>query len=45
MTSSEHVFGFDHVQIAIPRGTEQLAREFYAKLLGLEEIPLSLLSL
>ena len=28
----------DHVQICIPRGTEDAAREFYGRLLGLEEI-------
>jgi catechol 2,3-dioxygenase-like lactoylglutathione lyase family enzyme len=29
---------FDHVQVCIPRGTEDRAREFYGGLLGLEEI-------
>ncbi|HJQ31618.1 MAG TPA: VOC family protein [Pyrinomonadaceae bacterium] len=28
----------DHVQVCIPRGTEDEAREFYGRLLGLEEI-------
>ena len=28
----------DHVQVCIPRGTEAQAREFYGRLLGLEEI-------
>jgi catechol 2,3-dioxygenase-like lactoylglutathione lyase family enzyme len=28
----------DHVQVCIPRGTEAEAREFYGRLLGLEEI-------
>ena len=28
----------DHVQLCIPRGAEDRAREFYAGLLGLEEI-------
>ncbi len=28
----------DHVQVCIPRGAEDRAREFYGKLLGLEEI-------
>ncbi|HWW75900.1 MAG TPA: hypothetical protein VNZ44_10910, partial [Pyrinomonadaceae bacterium] len=28
----------DHVQVCIPRGTEDAAREFYGRLLGLEEI-------
>lgn len=29
---------FDHVQVCIPVGTEDRAREFYGRLLGLEEI-------
>jgi catechol 2,3-dioxygenase-like lactoylglutathione lyase family enzyme len=29
---------FDHVQIAMPEGQEELARGFYATLLGLEEV-------
>jgi len=29
----------DHVQICIPLGTENMAREFYGDLLGLTEIP------
>ena len=33
------IFGrFDHVQVCIPRGTEDAAREFYGGLLGLEEV-------
>jgi catechol 2,3-dioxygenase-like lactoylglutathione lyase family enzyme len=28
----------DHVQVCIPRGTEDRAREFYSRVLGLEEI-------
>ena len=28
----------DHVQICIPRGEEEKAREFYTRVLGLEEI-------
>ena len=31
-------FSLDHVQVAIPRGGEALAREFYAGILGLEEV-------
>lgn len=31
--------GIDHVQLAIPVGGEQRAREFYAGVLGLEEVP------
>jgi catechol 2,3-dioxygenase-like lactoylglutathione lyase family enzyme len=30
--------GIDHVQLAIPIGGEQVAREFYADLLGLTEV-------
>ena len=33
------VLGFDHVQVAMPRGEEDRARSFYADLLGLKEIP------
>jgi catechol 2,3-dioxygenase-like lactoylglutathione lyase family enzyme len=29
---------FDHVQVCIPKGTEDEARAFYGRLLGLEEI-------
>ena len=31
------VRGFDHVQVTIPRGTEERARAFYGTLLGLKE--------
>jgi catechol 2,3-dioxygenase-like lactoylglutathione lyase family enzyme len=34
-----HVSGFDHVQIAIPRGGEDRGRDFYTGILGLQEIP------
>jgi catechol 2,3-dioxygenase-like lactoylglutathione lyase family enzyme len=34
-----HVLGFDHMQVAIPRGQEDRVRTFYAGLLGLMEIP------
>ncbi len=33
------VLGFDHVQLAAPRGCEQAARAFYGELLGMEELP------
>ncbi len=33
------IVGLDHVQIAMPRGEEALARQFYGELLGLAEIP------
>jgi hypothetical protein len=32
------VTGIDHVQIAAPQGCEQEARNFFGRLLGLEEI-------
>ena len=32
------LFGLDHVQIAAPKGCEGAAREFFGRLLGLEEI-------
>jgi catechol 2,3-dioxygenase-like lactoylglutathione lyase family enzyme len=34
-----HIVGFDHVQVAMPRGMEDAARSFYGSLLGLVEIP------
>jgi catechol 2,3-dioxygenase-like lactoylglutathione lyase family enzyme len=34
-----HVFGIDHVQLAMPAEGEALARQFYGELLGLVEIP------
>ncbi len=33
------VLGFDHVQLAAPRGCEEAARLFYGALLGMEELP------
>ena len=33
------VVGFDHVQLAMPRGEEERARGFYAGVLGLTEVP------
>lgn len=30
--------GLDHLQVAIPKGREREARQFYGELLGLEEI-------
>ena len=29
----------DHVQLAIPRGSEERCRQFYAALLGMKEVP------
>src|SRR4051812_40128802 len=33
------VVGLDHVQLAMPRGEEPAARQFYGELLGLPELP------
>jgi catechol 2,3-dioxygenase-like lactoylglutathione lyase family enzyme len=33
------ITGFDHVQLAMPRGREDAARSFYAALLGMTELP------
>lgn len=33
------ITGIDHVQVAIPRGTEDEARQFYGQLLGMTEVP------
>ena len=32
------ITGYDHVQVAIPAGSEDAARSFYGALLGLEEL-------
>jgi catechol 2,3-dioxygenase-like lactoylglutathione lyase family enzyme len=32
------ILGLDHVQVAIPAGGENLAREFYGSLLGMTEL-------
>jgi catechol 2,3-dioxygenase-like lactoylglutathione lyase family enzyme len=34
-----HITGIDHVQLAMPVGAEELARQFYNGVLGLPEIP------
>lgn len=39
MTAACSIFGIDHLQIAIPLGGEDLGRQFYRDVLGLEEIP------
>ncbi|GLJ01798.1 VOC family protein [Bacillus safensis] len=31
--------GIDHVQIAAPKGSEDECREFFSKILGMDEIP------
>ena len=33
------ITGFDHVQLAMPRGREEAARAFYTGLLGMTELP------
>jgi catechol 2,3-dioxygenase-like lactoylglutathione lyase family enzyme len=33
------ILGIDHVQVAVPPGSEAEARAFYRDLLGLEELP------
>ncbi len=33
------IIGLDHVQLAIPEGGEDRAREFYCDVLGLAEVP------
>lgn len=33
------ITGLDHVQVAIPRGGEDVARAFYGQLLGMTEVP------
>ena len=33
------IVGLDHVQLAMPLGGEDAAREFYAAILGLSEVP------
>jgi catechol 2,3-dioxygenase-like lactoylglutathione lyase family enzyme len=39
MSSDFHIHGLDHVQLAMPAGEESRAREFYAGVLGLAEVP------
>jgi catechol 2,3-dioxygenase-like lactoylglutathione lyase family enzyme len=34
----EHITGIDHVQLAMPVGAEERARQFYSGVLGLAEI-------
>ena len=35
----QHITGIDHVQLAMPVGAEELARQFYSGVMGLAEIP------
>lgn len=34
-----YITGIDHVQLAMPVGAEDIARQFYSEVLGLAEIP------
>ena len=34
-----NIIGIEHVQLAMPRGEEERAREFYSALLGIPEVP------
>ena len=34
-----NIVGIDHVQLAMPAGREDEAREFYSRLLGIPEVP------
>jgi hypothetical protein len=33
------ITGIDHVQLAMPAGQEEIAREFYTRTLGIPEVP------
>jgi catechol 2,3-dioxygenase-like lactoylglutathione lyase family enzyme len=33
------ITGIEHVQLAMPRGEEQRARDFYSRILGIPEVP------
>ncbi|MDB6061761.1 MAG: glyoxalase [Verrucomicrobiaceae bacterium] len=33
------IIGIEHVQLAMPSGEEQLARDFYSRILGIPEVP------
>ena len=39
MTECSPILGVQHVQITIPKGAENSAREFYCGILGLTEVP------
>lgn len=39
MSAAPRISAIDHVQLAMPFGGEDLAREFYGTLLGLTEVP------
>ncbi|WP_025274290.1 VOC family protein [Haloglycomyces albus] len=36
---SSHGFGLHHVQLSIPTGAEDVAREYYVDVLGMREVP------
>ena len=38
MNARSKILGIDHVQLAMPRGTEERARSFYRDVLGMKEI-------
>jgi catechol 2,3-dioxygenase-like lactoylglutathione lyase family enzyme len=37
--SKNELLGFDHVQLAMPKGREEQARQFYVDVLGFDEVP------
>ena len=39
MKVSGKILSIDHVQLAIPKGREDLARSFYRDVLGMQEVP------
>jgi catechol 2,3-dioxygenase-like lactoylglutathione lyase family enzyme len=39
MKTAPHIVAIDHVQLAMPPGREDAAREFYVGILGLTEVP------
>lgn len=39
MSVTRRITGIDHVQLAMPAGQEEIAREFYARTLGIPEVP------
>lgn len=39
MTKKHEWIGLDHIQLATPAGTEDVARKFFGELLGMPEVP------
>lgn len=39
MALKHTITGLDHVQLAMPKGQEDIARHFYGNVLGLSEVP------